>query len=63
MLEEDRAKGEKIVIEKKFADPGAVEDIQELKVKFQEPKSGPILGNGNQVNTAGATSSKPDIRE
>jgi hypothetical protein len=48
------------IVEKRSADPGAVEDIYELKYRDTEPKSGPIAGTENQINTVGATSSTPD---
>lgn len=52
-----------IFIENRFAEPGAVEDISELKLPRAPLKSGAIAGTENQINTAGATSSPPEERE
>ena len=52
-----------ILLEKKFAEPGAVEDIQELQFHERPLKSGAIGGTENQINTAGATSSTPEDRK
>lgn len=54
-------------IEWKFADPGVVEDIPELKLRLEESrsekiKSQTISGTENLIS-AGATGSKPKERE
>ncbi|WP_069650036.1 hypothetical protein [Caloranaerobacter ferrireducens] len=54
-------------IEWKFADPGVVEDIPELKFRLEESrsekiKSQTISGTENLIS-AGATGSKPKERE
>ena len=53
---------DKLKKDRHFPDPGAVEDIYELKYRDEEQKSAPIAASENQINTAGATSSEPRIR-
>jgi len=52
-----------IFLENRFAEPGAVEDIWELKLPGAPLKSGAIAGTESQINTAGATSSTPEERK
>lgn len=52
-----------IFLENRFAEPGAVEDIQQLHFHKRPLKSGAIGGTENQINTAGATSSTPEDEE
>ncbi|MCT4618762.1 MAG: hypothetical protein N4A62_05175 [Marinisporobacter sp.] len=63
MQKNNKNEEKRIKLVRNSVDPGAIEDIYELKYREQELKSGPIGGTKNQVNTAGATSSSPGIGE
>lgn len=50
-------------IRRKFQDPGAIEDIKELKNRLVDDEPKEYIPGTETIVSAGATSSKPEIRD